>query len=49
MVSLYAARYESGDISAVIIDLLVGVAAGAFSFVSLIVLVLLYRWVTRTV
>lgn len=44
----YNASYEAGDISIVTIDLIVGIAAGAFAFVSLIVLVLLYKVMTKT-
>lgn len=42
----YTASYNSGDISAIVIDLIVGVGAGIFSFVTLVALVFLYRWLT---
>lgn len=40
----YAKTYDSTDISYATIDLIVGIIAGLFAFVSLIVLVLLYGW-----
>ena len=40
----YNASYSSGDIASVVIDNLVGIGAGIFSFISLVSLVFLYRW-----
>jgi len=37
--------YDASSISAVFIDLIVGVGAGLFSFVTLLGLVFLWRWV----
>ncbi len=46
MTLTYNESYDAGDISAVVIDNLVGVGVAIFSFVSLVGLVLLYRWLT---
>jgi hypothetical protein len=43
----YSAQYTSGDISAVSIDLIVGVVATLVGFASLICLVLLWTWLKR--
>lgn len=40
----YNATYEADDVSAVTVDTLVGIGAALFSFVSLIALVMLWRW-----
>ena len=44
---VYSKLYESGDMSAVIIDLIVGIFAAAVSFVTLIGMVILYKFVRR--
>jgi len=43
----YNASYQASDISAVVIDILVGVGAALFAFVALIGLVLLAGWVKK--
>jgi hypothetical protein len=43
----YAANYEAADMSEVVIDNIVGIGAALFSFVSLIGIVLLYRWLKK--
>jgi hypothetical protein len=40
----YTASYSSSEISEVVIDNIVGIGAVVFSFVSLVALVLLWRW-----
>jgi hypothetical protein len=40
----YTANYSSSEISEVAIDNLVGIGAALFSFVSIIGIVLLWRW-----
>ncbi len=42
----YGATYGADDIASVVIDNLVGVGVAIFSFVTLVGLVLLYRWLT---
>ncbi len=42
----YTASYTSADIASVVIDNIVGIGAGIFSFVTLVALVFLYRWLT---
>ena len=46
---VYTATYESADISEVSIDLIVGIAAFFFGFVSVVALVMLYRWVKKKI
>lgn len=46
MVASYNASYSSADIASVVIDVIVGIGAGVFSFVTLVALVFLYRWLT---
>jgi hypothetical protein len=41
----YSANYTASDISAVVIDNLVGIGAAIFAFASLVAVVLLYRFV----
>ena len=45
----YNVSYDAGEISEVTIDLLVGIGASIFSFVSLVALVLLYGWLRKRV
>jgi hypothetical protein len=40
----YNATYAAGDVSAAVIDNIVGILAAVFSFVSIVALVMLYRW-----
>lgn len=40
----YEATYEANDVSAVTIDTIVGIGAALFGFVTLIGIVILYRW-----
>ena len=40
----YNATYVATDTSAVIVDLIVGIGGALFSFISLIALVILFRW-----
>ena len=45
----YNANYSSTDISAVVIDNIVGIGAAIFSFASLVALVLLYNWFKKRI
>jgi hypothetical protein len=45
----YTATYDAGEASEVAIDLLVGSAAALFSFVSIVALVLLYKWLRKKI
>ncbi len=43
----YTQTYDSGEISEVTIDTIVGIGASIFSFVSLVALVILFVWLRR--
>lgn len=45
----YNVTYDAGEISEISIDLIVGVGATLFSFVSLVALVLLYGWLKKRI
>jgi len=45
----YTATYGSNETSEVAIDLLVGILASVFSFVSLIALILIFGWMRKHV
>lgn len=40
----YTATYQAGDVSYAVVDLIVGILAGLFGFISLIVLVMLAKF-----
>jgi len=42
---VYTETYHASDISPVVVDLLVGVGAGLFAFVTLLGLLFLWRWI----
>ena len=43
----YTPNYSAGDISAVSVDLIVGIGAALVGFTALIGLILLYNWVRK--
>lgn len=45
----YTQTYGSGEIAEVTIDMLVGIGAAIFSFVSLVALLLLYNWMKKRI
>ena len=44
----YTATYAAADISEVVIDNLVAIGAAVFSFVSLVAIVMLWRWLKKS-
>ena len=45
----FSATYDAGETSEVIVDILVGSLAAIFSFATLIGLLLLYKWMRKSV